>query len=131
MFRAAQILAGLMAVFLIFLGGLYAFNPDAASSANQLNPETLFGKTNIRVMAAPMLMMGILAAIGAVRADWKLVLPAALYFLLVIIIRIIGLVADGFDTGTIRGLVLATVLFVVAEVAVQVFRKSERRQAEG
>ena len=50
---------------------------------------------------------------------------------MLILIRIYSLIADGSDPGTIRALVLAAVFFAVSEFAVQVFKKSERRQAEG
>ena len=129
MTRAAQILAGLLALFVAGFGLLYALNPLGASAANGLAPDTVFGMTNMRTLAAPMLMIALMTAIGAVRQSWEFLLPAALYFLFTALLRVLGLVADGFDTSTLRGLVLALVLFAVAEFALQIFRRPERRPA--
>ena len=52
-----------------------------------------------------------------------------LYFLLVMVIRVIGLALDGYDPSTIRGLVLAGVLFAIAEFGLQVFRRASRKLA--
>ncbi len=127
--RAAQALSGLLALFLAAIGMLYTFNPSGVSAANNLLYETTFGATNMRTLAAPMLMMAIVTAIGAVRQDWKFLVPAAVYFLLTVVIRALGLALDGFDSGTLRGLAVAALLFVVAEVPVQVFRRAGARQA--
>lgn len=130
MTRAAQILSGLMAVFVAFLAFQYLLRPVAISEINGFNPDTTFGVTNMRTLAAPMLMIAGLSAAAAIRQNWILLLPAALYFLLTAVIRVFGLIADGYDTSTLRGLVLAVVLFAVAEFALQVFRRAERRQAD-
>ena len=129
MTRAAQILAGLMAAFTGFIALQYLVSPLTVSAINGFNPETTFGTTNTRTLAAPMLMVAGMAAAGAWRQQWILLLPAALYFLFTVIIRIFGLIADGYDISTLRGLILAAVLFGVAEFALQVFRRAERRAA--
>ena len=57
------------------------------------------------------------------RQEWEFVAPAALYFLLVAVVRVLGLTLDGFDANTIRGLLLAIVLFAMAEVSLQLMRR--------
>ncbi len=131
MTRAAQILSGLLAVILAAIAMTYLFNPSAAADANGLNPVTEFGVTNMRTLAASMLMVSVTAAIGAVRKSWVFLVPAALYFLFTALIRVFGIFADGADPSTIRGLILATFLFAVAEFGVQIFKRSERQSAEG
>ena len=76
-------------------------------------------------------MLAILLLLAAKGQDWKFVLPAALTFLVITIARIISLVLDGSEDGSLRPLIIAIVIFVLAEVALQVFRKAERPVAEG
>lgn len=128
MTKAAQSLAGLMALFVAAIAVFYLFNPSAAAQANGFNPATDFGVTNTRTLAASMLMVSVTAMIGALRRDWVFLVPAALYFLFTALIRVFGLVMEGADPGTLRGLVLAVVLFAVAEFALQVFRRGDARQ---
>ena len=54
--------------------------------------------------------------------------PVALYFLVLIVSRIVTLVADGSDPGVIRALVLAVVFFVVTEFSVQVIKRMGKQQ---
>ena len=129
MTKVAQILAALMALLLAGLALFYIFNPSGAASANGMAPDTNFGITNMRAQGATMLMLAVISAIGAARQAWEFLAPAALYFLLVMVIRIIGLALDGYDPSTIRGLVLAGVLFAIAEFGLQVFRRASRKLA--
>ena len=126
---AAQILSGLLAAFLAFNAILYVFNPMTAAEASGLNPTTDFGVTNVRMQGASMLMLAIAAGIGAWKQNWLFLVPSVATFLFVALIRVFGMFADGVDPGTIRGLVLALVLFAVAEFAAIVFRRSERQAA--
>lgn len=130
MLRAAQILSGLMAAFVAAIAVTYIVNPTATAEVNGLNPVNDFGMTNMRTLAAPMLMVALTAALGAVKKNWMFLLPAALYFLFTAIIRVIGIFADGADPSTIRGLIVAAVFFGIAEFALQIFRRSERQSAE-
>ena len=127
---AARFLAGLLAIFLVFNAGLYFFNPLAAAGVSGLDPTTDFGVTNIRIQAASTLMMAIAAGIGAWKQNWLFMLPVVATFLFVALIRVFGLVADGADPSTLRGIVLALVLFGLAEFAAIVFRKSEQSAAK-
>ena len=127
---AAQILSGLLAAFLAFNAVLYVFNPMAAATASGLNPTTDFGVTNVRIQGASMLMLAIAAGIGAWKQNWLFLVPSVATFLFVALIRVFGMFADGVDPGTIRGLVLALVLFAVAEFAAIVLRRSERQVAD-
>ncbi len=78
--RAAQILTGLLALFLVYLSIRYIFTPDALVSFNMLTPDGNFGLSNFRAQAAPMLMIAILAAIAAVKEDWKFITPRRALF---------------------------------------------------
>ena len=128
--RAAQIASGVIALFLAFVSFRYITNPSSIAELTQMNVDSVFGTSNIRAQAATTLSLAILAALGAAKQNWYFLLPVALYFLTLVPIRIYSLIVDGSDSGTIRALILAAVLFVVAEVALNVFRKSERRQAD-
>ena len=126
---AAQILSGLLAAFLAFNAFFYLFNPLAAGAASGLNPTTDFGVTNVRLQAGPLLMLALAAAAGAWKQNWIFLVPSVVTFLLFALIRVFGIFADGADIGTIRGLILAVVLFAVAEFCAIVFRRSERQAA--
>ena len=127
---AAQILSGLLAAFLALNALFYVFNPMAAAGASGLNPTTDFGITNVRMQGASMLMLSLATGVGAWKQNWLFLLPSVATFVFVALIRVFGMFADGVDPGTIRGLVLAVVIFAIAEFAAIVFRRSERRAAE-
>ena len=67
MILAARILAGLVAAILLFLGVRYMFTPDAVQSFTALTPDNEFGRSNLRAMGAPLIMLGIITAIGAIK----------------------------------------------------------------
>ncbi len=123
--RIGQILAGILALVLAGFGMFYLINPEAAAAARGVVPQGDYGMTNVRIMGAPLLAFALMAAIGAKTKNFVFVAPAALYFLFVIIIRIVGIFADGAHPDTTKGLILAGVLFVVAEVALQLFKRAK------
>ena len=125
--KLIQILTGLLALILFGFAGLYLFNPLGASELNGLTPNDAYGVTNLRINAAPLAAFGLMAAIGAVKKNFVFIAPAALYFLFTALIRVVGLIVDGAHSDTIRGLVLAVVLFIVAEICLQVFKKNSEK----
>lgn len=126
MILAARALSGLVSLILIYLGLRYLFAPDTISEFIQLTPDSSFGEANIRAMAAPLLMLGIVNGIGAAKTAYQFLVPAAVYFLVLILTRIISLVANGVDTATIRALVLAVIFFAVTEFAVQIVKRARK-----
>ena len=130
MIRAAQIAAAAVALASIFFSIGVLFNPVGTGASLGWATDTPFGTTNLRTTAASLLMIAVTAGIGAMRKDWVFLLPAALNFLFTALIRVFGLIADGYDPSTLRGLFIALVFFAVAEFALQVFRRAERHTAE-
>lgn len=128
MLKIAQILSGLLALALFAFGSIYLFTPETAASARGFEPIGDYGLTNVRLMAASFITLGILTAIGAVKQNFLFLAPTALFFLVSLVIRIIGIVVDGADATTVRVIVPAVILFVVAEFAVQVFKRSAAAQ---
>ena len=126
MMKTAQILAGLLALALFAFSAVYLFNPAGAASARGFVPEGAYGLTNVRLLGATFVTLGILTALGALKKEYMLVAPAALFFLVSIVIRIVGIIIDGADPTTIRVMVPAVVLFIVAEVALQVFKRADK-----
>jgi hypothetical protein len=124
MLKIAQILSGVLAVALLAFGSIYLFTPENAASARGFEPIGDYGLTNVRLMAASFITLGIMTAIGAMKRNFLFLAPAALFFLVSIVIRIIGIAVDGADATTVRVMVPAVILFVVAEFAVQVFKRS-------
>ena len=122
----ARGLAGLVSIFLLYLGLRYTFTPDALSGLTALTANDAFGAANIRAMGAPMLALGIVTGIGALKGVFEFLVPAPLYFLMLIVTRIVSLVTEGSDPGIIRALVLASVLFVITEVAAQLVKRAAK-----
>lgn len=130
MLKIAQILAGLLALALFVFAGIYLFNPTGAASARGFEPLGDYGLTNVRLMAATFITLGVMSAIGAVKKDFVFLAPAALFFLVSIVIRIIGLFVDGADPNTLRVMIPAIVLFIVAEFALQIFKRSAKAASQ-
>lgn len=119
----ARALAGLIALFLLYVGLRYTFTPDALGNLTALSANDAFGASNIRAMGAPMLMLGIVTGIGALKGTFAYLVPAPLYFLMLILSRIVSIATEGSDPGITRALVLAVVLFVLSEVAAQIIKR--------
>lgn len=124
MMKIAQILSGVLALALLAFGSIYLFTPENAVSARGFEPIGDYGLTIVRQMAASFITLGILTTIGAVKRNFLFLVPTALFFLVSLVICIIGIVVDGADATTVRVMVPAVILFVVAEFAVQVFKRS-------
>ncbi len=132
MTRAAQIICILLALFLGAIGLGFIFFPDVlAGRFGGSLPSSPAEWGAARATGGGQVMLAILLLLAAKGQDWKFVLPAALTFLVITIARIISLVLDGSEDGSLRPLIIAIVIFVLAEVALQVFRKAERPVAEG
>ena len=129
MLKSAQILSGLLALALFAFAAFYLINPNGAASARGFEPIGDYGLTNVRLQAATFITLAVMSAIGAVKKDFVFLAPAALFFLASIVIRIIGLFVDGADPATLRVMVPAVVLFVVAEFALQVFKRASKETA--
>jgi len=82
------------------------FFPMMLSESVGFNPINDYGITNVRTIGAPTLSLAIITAIGAIRNEWLLILPASLYFLFNCSARVISLFVEQYDPIMIRGLVL-------------------------
>ena len=129
MIRPAQILLGVVAAILLFLGLKFVFAPDSISAITALTADDGFGRSNIRAMGAPLIMLAIIGSIGAVKASFAYTLPVPLYFLMLIIARIVTLATDGSSPGVVKALIVAIVFFAVTEFALQVFKKAGKIEA--
>lgn len=125
----ARGLAGLVALFLIFIGLRYTFTPDALSGLTALTANDTFGASNIRAMGAPMLALGIITLIGAAKGVFEFLVPAPLYFLMLIVTRIVSMVTEGTDPSITRATILALVLFIISEVAAQMIKRAKKADA--
>jgi hypothetical protein len=125
----ARVLSGVVAAIMLYLGVRYMFTPDALSGITNITADNAFGASNIRAMGAPLLAIGLVTAIGAVKVSSAFLTPAPLYLLMLILSRIVTLAMDGAGDGVINALILATVFFAVTEFAVQVVKKSEKARA--
>jgi hypothetical protein len=129
MVRPAQIVQGIVSAILLFLGLRYMITPDAVHSITNLTADNGFGQSNIRAMGAPLIMLAIVGAIGAVKAEFAFSVPLPVYFLALIVTRIVTLAIDGSSPGVIKALIIAIVFFAATEFSAQVFKKAGRKKA--
>ena len=125
----ARALAGLVGLFLIYIGLRYTFTPDALSGLTALTANDTFGAANIRAMGAPMLAIGLVTVIGAVKSSFEFLVPAPLYFLMLIVTRVVSMATEGTDPSITRATILALVLFIITEVAAQMIKRAKKADA--
>ncbi len=77
-----------------------------------------------------MMALGILTGIGAVKGVFEFLIPAPLYFLMLIVTRIVSIVTEGSDPGITRALILAIVFFVITEVAAQLVKRAKKADVQ-
>lgn len=125
MIRFAQLLSVLFVLVLGVAGLTAIFSPDTIAEPSEFNITTDYGTTNLRTIGAPTLSLAIITAIGAVRRQWLLILPAAMYFLFNLSARVISVVAEGYESVMLRGLLFTALLAVLAQVALHTFRRAQ------
>ncbi len=130
MTRFAQILCVLFVVVLGGAGLSTIFNPVGFAEPTGFNPVGNYGLTNIRTLGAPTLSLAIITAIAALRKEWLLVLPASLYFLFNLSARTISVFVEGYEPIMLRGLLLTSVLFILSQVALNIFRRMSDPQVQ-
>ena len=112
--------------FVLVLGGAgltIMLFPAAANEPAGFNVVTDYGLTNVRTLGAPTLALAITTAIGALRKEWLLVLPATLYFLFNATARVISVIVEGYSPVMLFGLLFTSALFAAAAFAVRTFRQ--------
>lgn len=125
MIRFAQLLS---ATFVLILGGAgitTMFSPMSINEAADFIAISDYGITNLRTLGAPTLALALITAIGLIRKDWLLILPASMYFLFNGSARVISLFAEQYDPIMIRGLILTFGLFILSQIALHIFRKAQ------
>ena len=80
----------------------------------------------MRTLGAPTLSLAVITAIGAVKTEWLLILPASLYFLFNGSARLISVFVEGYEPIMLRGLILTFTLFVLSQVTLHIFRRAEK-----
>ena len=113
----AKILLLVVSAVLIYYGLLKIIAPQQIEIITDLTPETAFGTSSIRAMAAPLLMIGTFTVFGILwqRADF--LLPVVVYFLFLSVVRAISVLADGADPAIVRSLGLAVFFLIICEAA--------------
>ena len=128
MTRLAQILS---ALFVLVLGGAALtsiFSPMSIVGPSGFDIISNYGITNLRTLGAPTLSLAIITAIGVFRKEWLLILPASLYFLFNFSARLISVFAEGYEPVMLRGLLITSVLFILSQIALHIFRTAEGTQ---
>lgn len=130
MARFAQILS---ALFVLVLGGsalITIFSPMSINDPSGFNAVTNYGITNLRTLGAPTLSLAVITAIGALRKEWLLILPASLYFLFNGSARLISVFVEGYEPIMLRGLILTFTLFALSQVALHLFRRADKHKVD-
>ncbi len=127
MIRFAQFLA---IIFVLILGATALttmFNPSSINEPSGFNAITNYGFTNLRTLGAPTLSLAIITAIGALKKEWILILPASLYFLFNGTARVISTFIEGYEPIMLRGLLLTFTLFILSQIALHIFRREHNK----
>ncbi len=130
MIRLAQALS---VVFVLVLGSsalIAIFSPMTINEPSGFNATTDYGFTNLRTLGAPTLSLAVITAIGALKTRWLFLLPASLYFLFNCSARIISVFIEGYEPIMLRGLLLTFTLFLLSQVALQIFRRAEESEVK-
>jgi len=130
MTRLAQLLSW---GFVLVLGGAgiaAMLFPMSVNEPAGFNAVTDYGLTNVRTLGAPTLALAITTAIGAIRREWVLILPASMYFLFNASARVISVLVEGYDPVMLRGLALTFTLFGLSQAALHIFRTTARGPAD-
>ena len=122
MYRFAQILSWGFVLVLGVAGIMTMLFPTAVNEPAGFNATTDYGLTNVRTLGAPTLALAIATAIGAIRREWLLVLPASMYFLFNASARVISVLVEGYDPVMLRGLLITSVLFALSVFVVRTMR---------
>ena len=125
MTRFAQVLS---AVFVLVLGSaalVAIFSPMSINEPSGFNAVTNYGITNLRTLGAPTLSLAVITAIGTIKKRWLLILPASMYFFFNGSARVISTFVEGYEPIMLRGLLFTFTLFVLSQLAIYLFRKSE------
>lgn len=126
MIRFAQILS---ALFVLVLGAsalTTIFSPMSINEPSGFNAVTNYGITNLRTLGAPTLSLAVITAIGALKKEWLLILPASLYFLFNGSARLISVFVEGYEPIMLRGLILTFTLFALSQVALHMFKRTDK-----
>lgn len=120
--RFAQLLSWVFVLVLSAAGLMTMLFPAAVSEPAGFNPVTDYGLTNVRTLGAPTLALATTTAIGALRKEWLLILPAMMYFLLNASARTLSVFVEGYSSVMLTGLIFTFTLFVLAAFVVRTFR---------
>ena len=125
MTRLAQLFSALF-VFVLGSAALTSiFSPLTILEPSGFDIVSDYGITNLRTLGAPTLSLAIITAIGAIRKEWLLILPASMYFLFNFSARLISVFVEQFDPIMTRGLIFTIMLFLLSQVALHIFRRAE------
>lgn len=125
MIRLAQFLSALFVIILGSAALTSIFSPMTIVEPSGFDVVSDYGITNLRTLGAPTLSLAIITAIGVIRKEWLLILPASMYFFFNFSARLISVFVEQYDPIMLRGLLLTFVLFVLSQVALHIFRRTE------
>lgn len=123
----ARIISVLIAFLLIFRGVQFMFFTKWMLSTSFISADSTFGLSNVRTLiAGPLFMSGIFAFIAAIFVKKEALYVVALTFILMSLSRIISILSDGFEMVSLRGAMIAFVLFIITSAAIWMFTKAKQ-----
>lgn len=129
MTKIAQALSIAVALIFVALAAFNLFNPIGAGAVRGLEPDGALGVTNIRLLAAPLMMIALAAVAAAIKQNPVFLGPAVLYLMFSIVITVVGLVIDGSSPDILRGLGITIAMLIFAEIPVQMFNRIKKAAA--
>ncbi|MFT7108170.1 MAG: hypothetical protein ACJAVT_002704 [Yoonia sp.] len=129
MSKIAQTLSIVVALIFVALAALNLFSPVTAAAVRGLEPDGALGLTNIRLLAAPLLMIAVAAVAAAIKQNPVFLGPAVLYLMFSVVITVVGMFVDGGGADVLRGLGITVALLIFAEIPVQMFNRIKKAAA--
>ena len=126
--NVARALAGIIALLYLVFGFLYMFAPAGVMETAGLEAVNLLGMATVRgLIGGSFLAFGILLVMHTViNQETGALRFAILHLLMTVVGRVVSLVADGSDPGSLRNFVPVTLMIIVSVVSLVLFLRSEK-----
>ena len=124
---ALKVLTSLAGAFIILSGLLFVFKPSLAMEHAQLGANDTFGIGTIRgLIGGSMLAAGITAIWSMIKNTPLLLVTPLLICIGWTLGRIVSLFADGFNSGTISGILQSGIMAIIFAIALKVLTQKAK-----
>ena len=127
---AARVLLALAALFFLGTGLGIMFNPAAMAEGLSMSPDGILGLSNMRgLFGGAVAAIGISVAIAAYKGEIIHARPGVLFVIAIVIGRLVGLAADGYDATAVQFIAVPVVVFALLLAAHKMLDKANATHA--